>query len=237
VKSRITDNRSSRDVRHLYDSRYFTNLPTGSQRIAQILSRVKFHPDARVCEFGCGTGDFLFAIQHLVGYGLGIDYVAHAVQRAQTRSRTAAVSNVEFLCGDIREMTARPGLLRSFDEVLMMDFTEHVPDAELLDYFGVARQLLKTTGRIVVHTPNARYYLERLKSQSVLKQLPGHIAVRSESAYVDLLGSAGYVVKQIHYLPHYHAVLGRIDRLAMAVPGLASLFQSRLLVEASPKLP
>lgn len=232
MKSHMTGKQSSGDVRHLYDSSYFTNLPTGSQRIAQILSRVRFHPDSRVCEFGCGTGDFLFSIQHLVGYGLGIDYVAHAVQRAQTRSRTAAVSNVEFLCGDIRELTARPGLLRSFDEVLMMDFTEHVPDEELLEYFGVARQLLRTTGRIVMHTPNARYYLERLKARSFLKQLPGHIAVRSESAYVDLLSHAGFVAEQVHYLPHYHAVLGRIDRLAMAVPGLASLFQSRLLVEA-----
>lgn len=113
----------------------------------------------------------------------------------------------------------------------MMDITEHIYDKTLLEFLASARHVLREAGKLYIHTPNGRYYLELMKRYNfLLRQFPGHVAVRPPDAYAELLERGGFKVESIVYLPHYHGLLGKLDQIMMRVPLIRLFFQSRLLI-------
>ena len=102
----------------------------------------------------------------------------------------------------------------------------------MLGILAAAKRLLKPPGRLIVHTPNLDYWLERLKDRGVLPQLHGHIAVRNESGNVGLLEQAGLTVEAVTGLPHYRQPMRLVDWLLMRLPLLGRFFRSRLFIVA-----
>lgn len=224
---------SNEGAADLYDPEYFAGLPIDSDRIWQILSHLHFNPADQVCEFGSGLGHILFAIQNKVAFGLGVDFAEYAIEESRRTASAAGIRNLEFECVDVTELPERAGNCARFDKVLMMDVTEHIDDNLMRDFLGAARSILKSGGELIIHTPNAGYLIERLKDQGVvLKQLPGHVAVRDEQQYEDLLKDAGFGESRAVYLPHYRSPLRQVDQILMHVPLLGRLFRSRLLITA-----
>ena len=226
-----TDNNNSEQ--DLYNDEYFNNLPSKSKRIEIIDSYLSLDNNDRVCEFGCGVGDVLFYIQAKIKYGLGVDFSTSAISEANKRKRSKKTGKLDFIKEDIRCLGQKEGLNGSFDKVLLLDVTEHVDDKLLTDFLHSARQLLSAEGRLIIHTPNLDYYLERMKQKNfILQQYPGHIAVRNFEQYKILLDRSGFKIVNSYRLPHYHKWLGRIDRLLIKSKAVKKYFESRLLIVA-----
>ena len=94
--------------------------------------------------------------------------------------------------------------------------------------------MLRPGGRLVVYTPSASHYVERMKARNfVLRQLPGHIAVRDGAAYGALLSGQPWSSLRIEYLPSSYPLVGRVERWLMRVPLIAGLFRFRILILAT----
>ncbi|HEX3391233.1 MAG TPA: methyltransferase domain-containing protein [Solirubrobacteraceae bacterium] len=64
-------------------------------------------PGMRVLDVGCGPGDVSFLVREMVGADglvVGVERDEQAVATARRRAVAAGVENVEFLCGDFREI-------------------------------------------------------------------------------------------------------------------------------------
>lgn len=217
----------------LYNEDYFRRLPVLTSRIKNIVKNLNLNESDAVCEFGCGVGHVLIAISQDIQTGLGIDFSEYAITEAEKNQRNLNIKNLTFRAMNIEHLVSDRSLGQEFNKVLMLDVTEHIYDETLSGFLASARHILKRDGELYIHTPNADYYLERLKAHDlVLKQLPGHIAVRCYEDYQLVLNRAGFGVKEIKYLPHYNRVLGAIDRLMMNIPYIKGLFRSRIMIKA-----
>lgn len=219
-----------------YDEKYFDQYPKHVRRIRQIVKNLEFDVSDLVCEFGCGLGHIQMAIAGKIQQGVGIDVSEYAITRARESVDKASLSNLEFNTYDIIQLGEAEDYQSRFDKVLMMDISEHLYDDTLLKFLHSAKRILKPSGSLILHTPNANYYLERMKARNfILKQFESHIAVRNFQQHVPLLQAAGFSEIEVKYLPHYNRVLGTLDRVLSQIPLIKTLFQARILITA--KLP
>jgi 2-polyprenyl-3-methyl-5-hydroxy-6-metoxy-1,4-benzoquinol methylase len=215
-----------------YDDEYYLGLPVDSGRIDAIMRLLDLQSDAVVCEIGCAAGHFLAAIAAQIGHGTGID-TAEAAIRAAERIRTEQkLENIEFAAISAQDYAAQPGRQHQCDYVFLMDVSEHIEDDLMLDVLDACRKLLSDDGRLVIHTPNLDYWLERLKDKNIVPQLEGHIAVRNFRQYEDLLQQSGFLIDQRVNLAHYRQPLRTVDSILLPIPFLGRLFASRLFIVA-----
>jgi hypothetical protein len=93
------------------------------------------------------------------------------------------------------------------------------------------RRSLKTGGRLYLHTPNARFVLERLKSRNlILRQSPEHVAVRDMAGNLEFLRESGFTIAAAHFVRHYN-VLRFLHPLRHA-PVIGPWFEARIFIEA-----
>ena len=216
-----------------YDEEYFRAYPFHARRIKQILRHLPLSEKDHICEFGCGLGHILFAIQPRIDSGLGVDFSSYAIAEANRYRDTARLHNLEFRAQAIEDLPKDSSLCGRFTKVFLMDISEHLYDDTLSQFLAAARHVLTPGGRLYIHTPNAGYYLEIMKTHNfILKQFPSHIAVRDRAAYDALLLRSGFRIVNVTVLPHYNRLLGILDRLLMKLPLLGQLFEARLLIEA-----
>ena len=146
----------------------------------------------RMLEIGCGAGLHTLKLARLVGDVVGIDRAFAGVARAQANSDREATRNAAFAACDA---AALPFANAVFDKIVAIDFVEHVNDDVLDTVLREARRVLRADGQIALYTPCATHYVEWLKERNfILRQIPGHVAVRSPEAYVRLLQRAGFTV-------------------------------------------
>lgn len=222
-------------LKQWYDEDYFDQYPKHNRRIRQILRNITFKPSDVVCEFGCGLGHILMAISSQIRHGTGIDVSEYATSRATTSAQNAGLTNIDFKSIDIKSLGSIDEYKKQFDKVLMMDISEHLYDDTLLEFLQSARSVLKPDGRLLLHTPNANYYLERMKARNfIVKQFESHIAVRNYRQHIPILEKAGFSNIEVLYLPHYNRVLGIMDKVLMNLPFIKRYFQARILITAKP---
>ncbi len=221
------------DDAEIYDDRYYLNLPVDSGRIKSLLKLLHFNGEDSVCEVGCAAGHFLAEISPIIKEGIGVDVSEPAIRAANSLKADRGLANIDFEEVSAGEFALRDGNAARFDYVLLLDVTEHIDDAVVADVFEAAKRLLKPGGMLVIHTPNLTYWIEQLKDKGVIEQLRGHIAVRNEKQYRDLIDHAGLGEPRVVGLPHYRQPLRLVDQLLMRVPYLGRLFRSRLFIEVA----
>jgi hypothetical protein len=97
------------------------------------------------------------------------------------------------------------------------------------------RRVLRADGRFAIFTPCASHYVERLKSRGImLKQIPGHIAVRGPAVYRRLLQQNGFSIDSLYFSPSTYPLFGRLDRWFANVPIIGPLFRFRICIVATP---
>ena len=69
-------------------------------------------------------------------------------------------------------------------------------------------------------------------SEFLLRQIPGHIAVRDPSHYRKLLAADGFAVRSCRFLPSDYPLFGAIDRLLAPLPGIGDFFRFRICLVA-----
>jgi SAM-dependent methyltransferase len=73
----------------------------------RLLLRAGIQPGMRVLDVGCGPGDVSFLAAELVGDDgcvVGVERDEHALQGARRRAAESGLQNVEFVCGDFRDV-------------------------------------------------------------------------------------------------------------------------------------
>ena len=73
----------------------------------RLLQRAGIEPGMRVLDVGCGPGDVSFLVSELVGAEgsvVGVERDEQAVATAGRRAAKSGLGNVEFVCGDFREV-------------------------------------------------------------------------------------------------------------------------------------
>lgn len=100
-------------------------------------------PDSSVLEVGCGTGNYIIALERLAGSDCwGIDPSEGMLSKARERS-----SSVHFQPGRAEALDFSSGL---FDLVFSVDVIHHVDDR--LSYFQEVYRVLKSGGRMCTVT-------------------------------------------------------------------------------------
>lgn len=227
-----------------YDARYFdaelhrdhwfrNNAAKRARRWQAVLDMLEPAPDDRVLEIGCAAGEHTLRLAPRVRSIVGVDLAPAAIERATENATASGVANATFLLADAADL--RHFAAASFDKIAAIDFVEHVDDATLERILAEVRRVMSPGGRFAIYTPCASHYVERMKARNlVLRQIPGHVAVRGPEAYRILLTRAGFDVTSLDFLPSDYPLAGWIDRALLRVPGIGTAFRFRICIVARP---
>ncbi len=223
----------------LYDTAYYerlhrlnsigNNAYREAQRLETIEVLCKPHISDKVLELGCGTGFYTRLLAPRVHRIVGIDFSATAIEKAVAQGQA---DNVQFVIGDMQNLSMFPDSL--FDKILAIDVLEHLSDSQLHTCLGQIARLLYKGGAFVFFTPCGSHWIERLKSRNIMiRQIRGHVGVRSEAAYRRVMRERGLAVKRVLRYETCIPILRKAERKLKSIPLIGNLFVSRLGIAVS----
>jgi len=157
-----------------YDEAYFLCASEGYREFAasqgrrlgprfrKALSLAEVQPGQRVLDVGCGRGELVIHSALWGARAVGIDYSETAVAIAQgaLASHPADIrQRAAFVLMEARRLGFPDA---SFDTALMTDVVEHLAPAELAAALAETHRVLRSGGRLVVHTSPNRLLLDRV---------------------------------------------------------------------------
>ncbi|MBS0261102.1 MAG: methyltransferase domain-containing protein [Planctomycetes bacterium] len=123
--------------------------------LREILTMGTVTSSSNVCEVGCGTGNYITAVQSATGCcGLGVDPSDEMLSRARAQSE-----NVEWRKGAGEDLPIERGVI---DLVFSVDVIHHVSDRDA--FFSQAFQALKLAGKVCTVTDSDWIIRHRLMS-------------------------------------------------------------------------
>ena len=223
---------------HYYDAElhhdhWFTNNSAKkARRWREVVRMLEPGRDDRILEIGCAAGEHALKLAREVREVVGIDLAPPAIDRARASAAREGIANARFETGDASDLAAwRDG---TFDKVAAIDFVEHVDDRALAAILSEVRRIMVPGGRLAIYTPCATHYVERMKARNfILRQFPGHVAVRTPESYQGLLATSGFKVNSLSFLPSDYPAFGLLDRLLIPVPMLGRWFRHRICIVAT----
>jgi cyclopropane fatty-acyl-phospholipid synthase-like methyltransferase len=222
------DRLSDEQLRAIYDQRYVDIYdPHAVQRIRRMLPFFDLRGHEVVADFGCGNGVLLDLISERVREYVGVDFSEEFVRAAERRRDARGIRNGTFYCTEMRDFCARHP--NRFDAAFALDFSEHVYDDQFERIFSAIHGSLKPGAALYLHTPNAEYFMERLKDRGILTQVEGHVGVRDARQHERLLARCGFRDVEVRFLPHYLTVASKLHALGF-LPVIGRYFRARLFV-------
>lgn len=156
------------------------------------ITRRHFPSQARVLEFGCGTGSTALLHAPFVHSVLAVDYSEKMIAIAREKAAAEGIENVTFEVAELRDTTAADG---GYDAVLGLNILHLMPDWK--DAIGTAFSRLKPGGVFVSSTACLAGKMKMLRAflsvGNALGILPGVMSFTQE----DLTGAmvaAGFEV-------------------------------------------
>jgi cyclopropane fatty-acyl-phospholipid synthase-like methyltransferase len=222
-------NRLSDDqLRSIYGQSYVDQYdPHAHQRMQRMLPYFDLSGQEVVADFGCGNGVLLELIASRVRDYVGVDFSEEFIRAAEQRRDDRAIGKGTFTRADLVEFAERHA--NYFDAAFALDFSEHVYDDQFLRIFRAIHKALKPAGSLYLHTPNREYFVEHFRQWGLLKQIEGHVAVRTAGRHQTLLAECGFVDVRIRYVAHYLRLGAALHGLSV-LPGVGRYFQARLFI-------
>lgn len=219
------------ELKELHGREYAENFEKTQSplRLERLIKYMSISPEDNVVDFGCGSGMLMKHIAPLVNSYVGVDFSEPFIDMACARKASLNISNARFECSSIQDFCRRHR--DSFNVAFAMDFSEHVYDEDWLEHLISMRTSLVSGGRLYLHTPNARFFLEIMKKHNlIVRQFPEHVAVRTLEENTSLLKKAGYRVCKAMLMPHYN-ILWLFHPLSF-VPLVGDYLKARIFIEA-----
>jgi 2-polyprenyl-6-hydroxyphenyl methylase / 3-demethylubiquinone-9 3-methyltransferase len=224
--------KSQKELKQLYGEDYVKSFEYQKPfRLAQLIKFIQLDNTLSVADFACGNGILMELIAPRVRSYVGIDFSEVFINAANEKKEKLAIDNAKFECSDIVEFCQQHP--DTFDVGFAMDFSEHVYDDEWIKILSSIRSSIKPGGKFYLHTPNAEFFLEKMKSKNfIVEQFPEHIAVRTSEQNVFMLREAGFKTVYTRFVPHYNKILRVVHPLSF-VPVIGKYFKARIFIEAS----
>jgi len=220
-----------KNLQALYEKKYVEKFEKDQSpiRISRLMRYIHLPGDSHVADFGCGNGMLLDCIHDKVGFYSGVDFSEHFILAARTRQRKSGISNAEFFCESIVSFCLNNG--EKFDAGFILDLAEHVYDQEWAKILTAIHGALKPGGKLYLHTPNAEFFLEKMKKNNfVFHQFKEHIAVRDTLNNTRMLEDAGFSNCEVKLLPHYNIL--RFFHFLSFFPIIGKYFKARIFIIA-----
>lgn len=198
-------------------------------RIANLVALMNINGGELIADFACGNAMLLPLVASRVTHYYGVDFSEDFITAARRRAEDNSIENCSLYCQDI--ITFCNDHQGQFDIATALDFSEHIDDEDFLAIFTAIRNSLKPGGRLFLHTPNLDFFIERLKSNGILRQFPEHIAVRNTTQNVEMLERCGFDQGKIRvqHIAHYNVL--KILHPLSALPLIGKMFSARLFIE------
>ena len=156
-------------------------LPLHRHEVDTWIRSLQAVPGGRLLDVGCGSGEWLLAMQALGWTVDGVDFDMEAVRAARERG-------VDAFCGDLE---ARGFPEASFDAVTLNHVLEHVPDPQRT--LTECHRILKPGGKLVISTPNTESLSHALfKGHWRGLEPPRHLHLFSIPSLARVLRLAGF---------------------------------------------
>ncbi len=222
---------SQEELKQLHGDEYAARFERthGRRRLLQLIPQMQLDSSQDVVDYGCGNGLLAAEIHDRVKTYTGVDFSRPFIELAIARAAALGAANARFVHSAIEDFCRHNR--ERFDVAFALDFSEHVYDAMWVDIARNIRYTLKPGGRLYVHTPNADFLLERMKTRRILlRHSPEHVGVRSMTDNVRLLEAAGFEIRKRRFVAHYN-VLRHLHWLTHA-PWFGRFLQARLFITA-----
>ena len=154
----------------------------------RLLLRAGIQPGMRVLDVGCGPGDVSFLAAELVGDDgcvVGVERDEHALQGARRRATESGLQNVEFVCGDFRDVELAGGPFDALVGRLVLMY--QADPAEALS--SAARHL--RPGGVVVFAEMCLLMGSALPARSLVSWPPTPASEQLSQSMHEIFGSLG----------------------------------------------
>ena len=151
----------------IYDQKYFKETYGAdcffknevAQKFKYTLKVSGFVPkDDLVLDIGCGRGDLTLALASNGARVVGLDYSESALEFARQASKNLhenLKNNISLVKSDAVRLPFPDG---QFNLVFMVDIVEHLYPEQLHECFNECCRILKSGGRLIVHTSPNKWY-------------------------------------------------------------------------------
>lgn len=162
-------------------------------RIKSIIDILDIEDDAKVLDFGCGTGEFVEAVaKRFPGCVItGLDVSDRVIVLAHERLHS--FDNVELICGDIDSIPFGSG---NYDLILCVTVLQHIDPSRLHAVLAHCASLLRSTGKMIVIE---NIYRSGRTNNYINTAL-------DESVWSDILTASGFRIDKLTSYPHWGAI-------------------------------
>ncbi len=226
------------DFTHLYEGYPHEKAARGwlgsslfhSNKHRNVLAFVKPQAHDVIVEAGSSSGKLTIdcALKGAKVIGVDLDPNALEVSRAVLRLFPEVKDRVQFILGDLTEMT----LPSEANKVLLIDFTEHLED-DFLKKMLLNFQRTIPHFTLYIYTPNRTHFFEYLRIRNIiLKENKTHIGLRTMAEYKAILVPLGFTITRAFHLPSHVPVLRYVEWVLSYLPGIGQYFKRRVCIQA-----
>jgi ubiquinone/menaquinone biosynthesis C-methylase UbiE len=149
-----------------------------------------------VFDAGCGAGTGIRLLWSRVNRVVGMDYSASAIARCHRALQVNAISNVDLIRGDVREIPLPASYV---DKTLCISVLQYVDDYDVRLALSEFRRVTKPGGMLILHVKNLHsLYLSTLLLAKQAKRVVGRTVkqeyLRSADWYLRELRHAGFEI-------------------------------------------
>ena len=141
-----------------YDQQRFSSH-SGYQIIKWVKNQINLN-EAKVLDFGCGTGDLLKHIldNTSVRASYGIEFSEESLNKTKEKLKNEKRFNGAFSVDEIKRNLNSSVV----DVMLLIEVFEHLNDKNLKFTLSIANELIKNNGFLVITTPNNENIKEKM---------------------------------------------------------------------------